>query len=135
MQRFLSSQNYPAKLVAPNGMVRRFFGRKTEVLGEALAHLPQVVTTYATNTAAYKPWTDPENRLAKETGQGLRVEPMHQVHDELLVQFKIEDTTWAVDKIKSWFDNEIIIAGIRIKIPYDGAYGPNWGDLNAGVIK
>ncbi len=129
MQRFLSSQTYPAKLVAPNGMVRRFFGRKTEVLGEALAHLPQVVTTYATNTAAYKLWTDPENRIEPRlgrTGNALRVEPMHQVHDELLVQFKIEDTQWAINKIKQWFDTPMIIANQKITIPFDGAYGTNW---------
>lgn len=122
MQRHMESQPYPAKLTAPNGFTRKFFGRKNEILGESLAHMPQVITTYATNTAAFKLWTDPDNRLGKR----LRVEPMHQVHDELLVQFKIEDTAWAISKLKQWFDNPIIIAGQKITVPFDGAYGTDW---------
>ena len=51
---------------------------------------------------------------------------MHQVHDEFLSQFKIEDTSWATSKIQQWFNNEIIIAGIKITIPFEGAYGINW---------
>lgn len=140
MENYAASQPYPAKLVAPNGFTRKFFGRnfgsKIEITGEMLAHLPQVITTYATNTAAHRLWTDPENRGTvgpvcngrdSETCTGvLRVEPVHQVHDELLVQFKISDTSWALTKIKQWFDNPIIIAGQKITIPYDGSYGTNW---------
>lgn len=127
MQRFLETQSYPAKLKASNGFTRKFFGRKTEILGEALAHLPQVYTTYATNCAAYRLWTDPDNRI-KPTGETiqLRVEPMHQVHDELLVQFKIADTPWAISKLKQWFDNPIVIANQKLVIPFDGAYGTTW---------
>lgn len=153
MENYAASQPYPAKLVAPNGFTRKFFGRnfgsKIEITGEMLAHLPQVITTYATNTAAHRLWTDPENRISSSQKDGqancpklevneerpslaskstvaLRVEPVHQVHDELLVQFKIKDTDWAKTKIKEWFDNPIIIAGQKITIPYDGSYGTNW---------
>lgn len=145
MSRFLESQNYPAKLTASNGFTRKFFGRngkngqRMEILGEALAHLPQVYTTYATKLAAYKLWTDPENRIqTSSTACRLRVEPMHQVHDELVVQFKIEDTFWAITKIKSWFNNSIQIANQNLVIPFDGAYGTNWGmgeDAKVGEIK
>lgn len=127
MENHMLTQPYPAKLIAPNGFTRKFFARnfgaKPEVLGEALAHLPQVITTYATNTAAYRLWTDPDNRPTPTT---LRCEPMHQVHDELLIQFHIEDTEWAKVKIKEWFNNPMIIAGQKITIPYDGSYGTNW---------
>src|SRR5271157_688758 len=97
------------ELVSPNGHRRRFFGRSTEILGQALAHEPQVNTTYATNLAAYKLWTDPENRsgsllrcvlpdrVSHQSNQNtkqvaLRTEPLHQVHDALIGQFKITDT-------------------------------------------
>lgn len=126
MESHMLAQSYPAKLVAPNGFTRKFFARnfgtKSDVLGEALAHLPQVITTWATNMAAHRMWIDPENR----NGNKLRVEPMHVVHDELLTQWKIPDTEWAKAKIKTWFDNPIIIAGQKITIPYDGSYGTNW---------
>jgi len=118
-----------------SGFSRRFFGRKGEILGQALAHEPQANTTYATNLAAWKLWNDKENRIASTTGHcKLRIEPLHSVHDALLGQFRKEDTAWAVNKIKAYFDNEIIIAGIPITIPFEGAYGESWGNLKAGVI-
>lgn len=121
-QREIDRHSYPYKLTAPNGQTRRFFGRKDEILGEVLAHLPQVITTYATNLAMYKLWTDPEN---EHNGQ-LRIRPLHQVHDALLCQWKIEDTEWALPRLRSYFNNPITISGQLITIPFDGAYGTNW---------
>lgn len=123
MEKKLYSQPYPPKLLSPSGHTRKFFGRKADILGEALAHEPQSVTTYATNSAVYKCWMDPENRTPSG---GLRIEPIHQVHDEFLSQFKIKDTDWALGKIRSWFETPITIAGIQVTIPADGAYGTNW---------
>ncbi len=139
MQRSLESQTYPASLTASNGFTRKFYGRKTEILGDALAHRPQVYTTYATNKAAYNLWSAPDTRLSSsKTACRLRVEPMHQVHDELLVQFKIEDTAWAIGKIKQWFNNPIQIANQTLVIPFDGAYGTKWSmdeSAKVGEIK
>jgi len=130
MLRHLQAQSYPSKLQASNGQVRRFFGRNShkncEILGEALAHLPQVYTTAATLMAARRLWHDPENRLIKEGKTKLRCEILHQVHDELLMQARIEDTDWAISKTKQWFNNEITIANQKITIPFDGAYGTAW---------
>lgn len=146
MQRQINNSTYPFKLTASNGFTRKFYNRKSECLGEALAHLPQVYTTYATLRAAHRLWTDPNNRVVavhevpkdrvglsgteannlRPCSCALRVEPLHQVHDELLVQFKIEDTAWAISKIKQWFANPIEIAGQQITIPFDGAYGTAW---------
>ena len=142
------------EIVAASGHVRRFFGRPTEILGQALAHEPQANTTYATNLAAWKLWTDKDNRttfygldvqsIRNMDGirterplqrTKLRIEPLHQVHDALLVQFKKTDTPWAVSQIKSYFSNEIVIAGIPITIPFEGNYGESWGNLNEGIIK
>ena len=132
MERHLAKK---PELVSPNGHRRRFFGRSTEILSQALAHEPQVNTTYATNLAAYKLWTDPQNRCVPQSGRTLRIEPLHQVHDALLGQFRIEDTAFAVERIKTYFQNEIIIAGIPITIPFSGSYGTSWGNLNQGDIK
>ena len=131
MNRHLSSQTYPAKLIAPNGMIRRFFGRKTEVLGEALAHMPQVITTWTTNTAVCKCWTDPENRISLDFGCDLRVQPLHQVHDAFIGQWRIADRDWAISKLNQWFDNPIVVANQKIKIPFSGGYGRSWGELNS----
>lgn len=139
MKRHLAKQPYPPKLSGASGMTRKFFGRQTDVLGQALAHEPQVNTTYATNLAAHRLWNDRENRKFESYQRRdiqdlstaslrtlLKIEPLHQVHDALLGQFKITDTEWAITKIKQWFDNEIVIAGIKLKIPFEGNYGTNW---------
>lgn len=118
-----------------SGHTRQYFGRTDEILGAALANEPQENTTYATNLAAHKLWYSETNRLeggreihtGRQRHDNLRIEPLHQVHDALCGQFKITDTTWAVDQIKSFFDNEITIAGIKLRIPFEGGYGPSWG--------
>ena len=125
-QREIRRQQYPPKLLSPSGHTRMFFGRPQEILGEWLAHLPQSVTTYATNMAVFRCWTDPENRIRVGGKVKLKVEPMHQVHDEFLCQFKIEDLEFAKRKMPEWFNNPITISGITITIPYDGAYGTDW---------
>jgi hypothetical protein len=64
----------------------------------------------------------------------LHVEPLHQVHDALVGQFKKERTAWALTKIKSYFANPIIVANQRLTIPFEGNYGSSWGTLNEGTI-
>lgn len=146
-------------VTSASGFRRRFFGRYNEILGQALAHEPQANTTYATNLAAWRLWTDNENRISQEINDGrtmsntllgterndmvrcmsrsirtaLRIEPLHQVHDALVGQFKIEDTDWAVGKIKSYFNNEIVIAGIPLVIPFEGNYGSSWGNMKHAI--
>jgi len=92
---------------------------------EYLADEPQENTTYATNLALYNLWNDPDNR----NGSSLRIEPLHQVHDALIGQFRIEDTAFAVAKLHAWFANPLRIANVEITIPFEGAYGPSWGEL------
>jgi DNA polymerase I-like protein with 3'-5' exonuclease and polymerase domains len=58
----------------------------------------------------------------------LRIQPLHQVHDSLIGQFKFEDKDWAISKLKEYFNNEIQIAKTKLTIPFAGTYGPNWGD-------
>jgi hypothetical protein len=136
-------------LVAASGQVRHFFGRPDEIITKAVAFEPQANTTYATNLALQKLWNDPDNRrnmlhrtdiLGSERSvmspmlAPFIVEPLHQIHDALFVQFLIEDTPWATDKIERWFDNPLLIAGQLITIPFDGAYGVSWGNTKAGKV-
>lgn len=129
----LTRQGYPASVVCPDGSIRKFWGRnkfgRCEILGEALAHVPQSVTTYAIKLALHKLWFDPDNW----PGTGVpdvtarpRVEPMHTVHDELVMQFRREDLDWFKVKVRQWFDNTIIVANQAIVIPFDGAVGTAW---------
>jgi hypothetical protein len=156
-------------LTAASGQVRQFFGRPDEILTKAVAYEPQANTTYTTNLAMHRLWTDQENRtrfcesnerivkqsksllgqeglrqgMEKRSGlydgneqvlRTLRIEPLHQVHDALCGQFAQSDTAWATGKIQSYFANEIVIAGQRIVIPFDGGYGRSWGELTEGKI-
>ncbi|SRR6266487_196870 len=118
-------------LIAASGQVRHFFGRREDLLPKAAAHEPQANTTYATNLALYRLWTDSENCLPEGR---LRIEPLHQVHDALIGQFAQSDTTWAVGKIREWFNNKLNIAGQQLVIPFEGSYGESWGKLDEGVI-
>jgi uracil-DNA glycosylase family 4 len=121
-------------LTAASGQVRQFFGRPDEILTKAVAFEPQANTTYATNLAAWKLWSSTENRHSHSGGTSLKIEPLHQVHDALLGQFKKCDTSWATGQIKSYFANPLTIAGQQITIPYEGAYGVSWGELKEGKL-
>lgn len=116
------------ELTSANGHVRRFFGRPHDhdTLKQALADEPQNNTTYATNIAALRLWNDRENRLLSGA---LIIEPLHQVHDALCGQFPADRTEWAITKIRSYFANDITIAGQHIRIPFEGAFGRSWGEL------
>jgi hypothetical protein len=107
-----------------------FFGRRfmehSDTLKKFLAHAPQSNTTYVTNTAMLNLWNDPQNH--REDGS-LIIEPLHQVHDALCGQWPTPVRSWARAKLKEYFNITINIDGIDITIPFDGAYGPSWGNL------
>jgi uracil-DNA glycosylase family 4 len=112
-------------LTSANGHTRRFFGRPNDhaTLKAALSDEPQNNTTYATNLAVRKLWNDPFNRR----GDGsLIIEPLHQIHDAVVGQFPRERTGWACERIRSYFDNALVIAGEQVHIPFEGAYGDSW---------
>ena len=145
-------------ITSASGHTRVFYGNRTEhdVFKQALADEPQENTTYATNFAAHRLWNDPLNRWGSlsdsshplhglvsdgwisrqvDTRPGsLIVEPLHQVHDALCGQFPIRCAMWAVNSINEWFRNELTIAGQKITIPFEGGYGPSWGELTVGTI-
>lgn len=127
------------RLSAASGRTRRFFGRldnargtvDDEVLRAALSNEPQDNTTFATDLAMHKLWFDRDNR--NQRGQFV-IEPLHQVHDALNGQFPKEAVEFARNRIPYYFDNEIEIAGMKLKIPYEGAFGPSWGELTEGTL-
>jgi uracil-DNA glycosylase family 4 len=117
-------------LVSASGHKRIFFAHASEILSNALAHEPQANTTYATNLAVSRLWSDPTNH----TPNGLIIQPLHQVHDALCGQFHKSSLPYAQLKIPQWFSNPLQIAGINITIPYEGTYGTSWGTLNLGSL-
>jgi uracil-DNA glycosylase family 4 len=121
-------------LVAASGQVRNFFGRPDEILTKAVAFEPQSNTTYATNLALQKLWYDESNRTKQEGKVRFIIEPLHQIHDAVCVQFPKNKTDWAITKIRTYFDNELRIAGQILVIPFDGSYGKSWGELKQGKI-
>ena len=138
-------------LTSASGHRRQFFGRRDDhdTLKSALSDEPQNNTTWATNLALYKLWSDPDNKIsipvvtrsqpgiapnARRTRINLRIQCLHQIHDALLGQFKKEEVDWARQKIRSYFNNELTIAGQKITIPFEGSYGESWGNLKEGKI-
>lgn len=136
-------------LTSASGHTRILMGRRhgrdiQDTVKEYLADEPQQNTTYATNLAMLRLWTDPENRyggvvltdaydtldatLNNKPG-ALFIEPLHTVHDALCGQSPTAHRGWARRKLTEWFDNSLTIAGIPITIPFEGAFGPSWGDL------
>ena len=115
-----------------SGHVRPFLGRLTDqtTINAAWSHEPQANTTYATNRAMLNLWTDPENRRPDGT---LIIEPLHQVHDELDVQWPQEVREWARAKMKSYFANDLTIAHQQIRIPFEGKFGPSWGECKTPI--
>ena len=120
------------KLGCASGHVRPFLGRLTDqtTINAAWSHEPQANTTYATNRAMLNLWTDPENRRPDGT---LIIEPLHQVHDELDVQWPQEVREWARAKMKSYFANDLTIAHQQIRIPFEGKFGPSWGECKTPI--
>lgn len=116
-----------------SGHTRQFFGRRNDnsTINAALSQQPQANTTYATNLALQRLWTDPENRRPDNT---LRIEPLHQVHDALIGQFDETDLEWAKTKIHSYFNNPIEISGTSLVIPFEGGYGANWLDTKKHAL-
>lgn len=118
-------------LTSASGHTRVFFGRRFgrdihETVKQFLADEPQQTTTYVTNLAMLNLWNDPENRRPDGS---LVIEPLHQVHDALIGQWPQHCREWAKEKVKSYFQNPITVAGVKLTIPFEGAYGPSWGNL------
>lgn len=118
-----------ALMRSATGHVRRFFGRRDdkETWMQALANEPQENTTYATNKALHYLWSHPTNRFPDEPAR-MVVEPLHQVHDALVGQFLLSQLPQAKEILYAAFNTPLTIANQAITIPFEGAYGPSWGE-------
>jgi hypothetical protein len=122
IERIINRQGY---LESASGHRRIVFGRRDDnsTIQSLLSNEPQENTTFATNLAMYRLWTDPDNRTVEGR---LKIEPIHQVHDALYGQYEASLREWARVKIRTYFDNPITIANQQITIPFEGHYGPAW---------
>lgn len=120
------------RLRTANGSVRQFFGRRQEdkTFRTFLSHEPQSNTAYATFLALHRLWHDPENRNDRNH---LIIKPMLMFYDALYLQFPTDRVDWAREKIHSYFQNPITIAGITLTIPFEGHYGPSWGETEGDL--
>lgn len=124
------------RLTAACGISRQFHGIRNRrdiddsTVREASAFEPQANTTWATNMALFKLWSDPSNRTSRHT---FFCEPLLHVHDALGGQYRQKHRDWAHAKLKEWFKNPLIIHGIPVTIPADGNYGPNWKDCKHAI--
>jgi hypothetical protein len=116
------------QLRSAGGHLRTFFGRRDDhaTLKEFFADEPQENTTYATSLAMDALWSDPGNR---DERNALIIKPLHQMHDAVIGCFPEVLAPWACERIRSYFNNELVIAGTRITIPFEGGYGDSWGEL------
>lgn len=116
-------------LLCASGHRRIFFGRKDDnaTHRDACAEEPQHNTTWVTNLALFRLWTSPENR---NPDGSLIIWPCHHVHDALCLQWPSARRTWAISQVREFFNNPVIIAGIRLTIPFEGGWGPNWKDCD-----
>lgn len=150
-------------LESANGHVRQFFGRRfgqglEDTLRQYLSDEPQNNTTWATNLAVLRCWDDLDNRVKAVTDLGiytcgrswlpfnnwpgdrrrfvpgaLIIEPLHQVHDAFCGQWPQFARDWAKPKINKYFDNTLTIGGTNIVIPFEGNYGPSWGQQSHNI--
>jgi hypothetical protein len=116
----------PGTLTSASGHTRTFYGPKSDrtTLGDAVATEPQENTTYSTMMALQRCWEDPDNWI----GRRPILEPLHTVHDSLVLQGPIDRLDWCKERLRSWFDNKITIGDTTLVIPAEMSYGPNWKD-------
>lgn len=132
-QHITNQINTYGYLESATGHRRIIFGRRTDhsTIQSGLSNEPQENTTYATNLALLKLWTDPDNRTSDN---GLKIEPVHQVHDALYTQYKSFMRDWAKSKIHAYFNSALRIAGQQIVIPFEGHWSTKGWEMWEGDI-
>lgn len=147
-------------ITSASGHTRKFFGNphSYDTYKQAYADEPQQNTTYVTNRSVLSLWRDPANRIieVRRTSNGtphsllmgdnrilvgsvsrpgwhpgaVVIEPLHQVHDAFICQWPTIWREWARERVRSYSNQSVTIAGQSITIPGEGNFGPNWGSLN-----
>lgn len=127
-------------LEGASGQVREFLSRRWSGEGanrrldhschkEAVATEPQMLTTFSTNLALWRCWSDRENWTSGVVGEGEPIaQPLLQVHDAIILQFPEHLLEWTSRKINQWFANPIQIGNVTLTIPWEAGWGPSWGE-------
>lgn len=112
-------------LVTPYGRVHEFHGHfNDELFKSATAYIPQSTSVDYLNTGFLKVFYN----YQKTGAWGLKI--LNQVHDSLLVQYKIEDRAEAIPAIREALTSSLTIKNRIFSIPVEAQYGPSWGILN-----
>jgi len=125
-------------LTATCGIRRQFFNIRSRnaiddaTIREAASFEPQANTTWATNKALERLWYDKANRTSHGT---LFIEPLLQIHDALAGQYKSSIRDFARGRFMEWFQNPLVVHGVKINIPADCKYGPNWKETYQSLNK
>jgi hypothetical protein len=126
--RIVQLMQHSPSLESEDGHVREFFGRKdNSTVREMMAHLPQANTAFATNQLILRIFYNKRNRTIKNN---LLVQPLNQVHDESVIQFPADRIEESVALLKDFSQNTIRLWGSEFSIPFEAAYGPDWGNCN-----
>jgi DNA polymerase I-like protein with 3'-5' exonuclease and polymerase domains len=111
------------ELTAASGQTRVFFGRyDSKLQREAMSFIPQANTGYATNLAVN--WIGYHSR---------KMQLLNQVHDETDFQFRLDDLDDVQEELKSATQNELSYAGVNFSIPFEIAFGPDWGNCTEEI--
>lgn len=106
-------------LVTPLGRKRQFFGRLNDnTFRAAYAFIPQSTVGEFLQLAIQEIWE-----------RFTYIQPLLNVHDEVIFQIKPEDKARAIRDIRSAMERPLIINGEELVIPCDFKFGPSWGEL------
>ena len=95
-----------------------------------LAHLPQSITTYVTNLLLARLFTSSRNRTS---GVNLLLRPCNQVHDETDCFFRNTEVESVHGLFGTLAENEVETWGVKYSIPFEVAYGPDWGNCHEEI--
>lgn len=132
-ERMVGLLNSHGYLDAFSGNRRYFFGRRDNgTVREMMSQLPQANTTYATNLLLERLYYWRGNRVA---GTNILIhKPVNQVHDETNTLFDRVNLDQAREIFTKCSTNRITTWGIDFTIPFEVAYGVNWGECDNDLL-
>ena len=110
-------------VVSPNGFTRKFFGdiaKSHDMLRSVVAHQPQNLSVELLNKGFYRIYKE---LVLKSEG---RFRLKAQIHDSVFAQYKKDERSYWVPRMKELLRNPITIYGRELIIPTDAKCGPSW---------
>ena len=105
---------------------RKFMGRSWDpkTLKEALAHVPQNITSTVIKIGLWRVWSEMDPEIVQVLLEG---------HDAITGQYHVpfveDDDAFALDRIRELMRVEVPIHGRTMVIPVEITTGPNWRDV------